>query len=164
MKNYLKLIFLIVALAAVKFAYPAQITADVAQTAGKNFLLSRNIPAVDFQLAETKTIDGQTLYYIFNTGSKGFVVVSADDQVLPVLGYANESDWTAFSDTLHGNNVRGWMESYEKQILEVKTNDIPASEDIVSQWQLLLSGQFVRSTTTVVPQRWHTFSESVTRD
>ena len=151
MKNYLKLIFLIAAIAAVEYAYPAHIDAGMAQTAGKNFLLSKSIPIDGFQLAETKTIDGQTLYYIFNTGSKGFVIVTADDNAIPILGYSNESAWTSFIDTVYGNNVRSWMESYEKQILDVKTNNIPATEEITSQWQILLSGQAPKGTTTVVP-------------
>ena len=150
MKNYLKFIFLSVVIAAGMEAFPAQIGAEVAETAGKNFLLSKNIPAEVLQLAETKTIDGKTLYYIFNTGSKGFVIVTADDNAIPILGYSNESVWTSFADTIYGSNVHGLMESYEKQLIEIKTKNLSASPEIVSQWQNLLSGQPLRTTNAVV--------------
>ncbi|MFZ4465206.1 MAG: Spi family protease inhibitor, partial [Bacteroidales bacterium] len=151
MRTYLILISTVIFLTVSLHVSAEDVDVAKAQLAGKNFLSAKNIEAVSLQLAVKKVINNETLYYIFNNASKGFVVVSADDHVLPVLAYSNEVNWLAFSDTLRGNNVQGWMENYEKQILDVKTNDFPATDEISMKWQLLLSGQAAKGTTTEVP-------------
>lgn len=149
MKNLIFSLFLCLATAGTLSAAPVDII--TAQLAGKNFLESRNIPATGLRLADTRVVDNQTLYYIFNTPGKGFVIVSADDRTIPVLGYSGESAWTLFADTVYACNVRGWMESYEKQILEVKRQNLPASPEITILWKSLEDGNVTNGKGSAVP-------------
>ncbi len=55
-----------------------------------------------------------THYYVFNRdNNKGFVIASADDRLVPVLGYSDNGniDMNNLPD-----NVRYWMEEYSRQI------------------------------------------------
>ena len=89
-------------------------------------------------------------YYVFNAGNSGFVIVAADDQVLPILGYSTES---AFNQTDIPTNVAAYLEEFSQQIGYVIQNDIAASSQIAREWQALRSGSTIstRSTTAVSP-------------
>ena len=52
-------------------------------------------------------------YYIFNAEEGGFVIVSADDRTVPILGY---SDHGTFDVNRLPENARKWLEGYEQQI------------------------------------------------
>lgn len=53
-------------------------------------------------------------YYIFNAGhDKGFVIVSGDDQTLPVLGY---SDRGSFDIDRAPDHVKAWLQGYADEI------------------------------------------------
>lgn len=70
---------------------------------------------------KSKAADTQLeLYYVFNRGeSEGYVIVSGNDQTLPVLGYTEEGefDYNALPD-----NVRSWLDSREQQLLELSVS------------------------------------------
>lgn len=62
---------------------------------------------------------GEVPFYVFNIGSAdGFVMVSGDDRVAPVIGYSLTS---AFNPDNMPSNLRGWLEGYEKQIEYART-------------------------------------------
>ena len=62
---------------------------------------------------------GEAPFYVFNIGSAdGFVMVSGDDRVAPVIGYSLTS---AFNPDNMPSNLRGWLEGYEKQIEYART-------------------------------------------
>ena len=79
----------------------------------------RSAQPVDFELVYTGPSTGlrsssDPYYYVFNaSGSKGFVMVSGDDRVLPILGYSTTS---SFNPENLPSNLLGWLEGYEKQI------------------------------------------------
>ena len=56
--------------------------------------------------------------YVFN-GNGGFVVVSADDQAAPVLGW---SDGNAFDEQQVNPAAQAWIESYKQQIQALKNH------------------------------------------
>ncbi len=134
------LTLLLAGLLTFELSFAGFIDEPTARKAGMHFLKQRGI-AVDEPLAlkETRSAAGETLYYIYNNGEQGFVIVSADDRVVPVLGYSSESAWAVSPDTVYGCNVHGWMKSYEDQIMAVKATDLPASEEIRQQWAGLLA-------------------------
>lgn len=87
----------------------------------------------------TKLDGTEVIYYIFNS-DKGFIIVSADDDAYPVLGYS-------FEGTFNTENVSPeftyWMNEYEKQIRYIKDNKIKADEDLNSTWKHYLADNFV---------------------
>ena len=82
----------------------------------------------------------ETVYfYVFNTGTKGFVIVSGDDNALPILGYSSSSTFE-FEKT--PNNFKKWLEGYKNQIRYSIVNSIPATQEVEEQWNDLLIGNY----------------------
>lgn len=70
-------------------------------------------------------------FYIFiNELGRGFVLVSADDCVLPIIGYSTDENFT-FPIPVH---VRGALSRYEEEIAYCKENQIAGTEYITSLW------------------------------
>ena len=90
---------------------------------GKSLL--RSVSESDFRLVYTgegsdlRSSSNDPYYYIYNVGEDGgFVMVSGDDRVAPVIGYS--LDGTFRPDDMP-SNLRGWFEGYERQIDYART-------------------------------------------
>ena len=102
-----------------------------------------------------------TSYYVCDMLPAGFVVISAADNVIPVLAYSFEENYLEESDLPDG--FLTWMNHYEQQIeFAVENNTIP-SVATVSEWKRLLSYNFeisndIKSLQSVEPllvSRWN---------
>lgn len=72
-------------------------------------------------------------YYIFDMPGQSFAIISADERILPVLGYSFESDFDE-------NNVpdgMGWLfQEYKQQIYDVVVNNLINKEvDTKQEWE-----------------------------
>lgn len=83
-----------------------------------------------------------TAFYVFAAEEGGFILVSADDCVLPVLGYSLTTRFEVKDMPVH---LRGWLESYEEQIAfySSRYSNGPQYEGdpVREQWQLLAAGR-----------------------
>jgi hypothetical protein len=79
----------------------------------------------------------ETVYfYVFGgENNNGFVIVSGDDRVVPVLGY---SDTNGFSADDMPENLRWWLGEYAKQIRFAIDNNIEPTAEVKQQWADLL--------------------------
>lgn len=94
-------------------------------------------------LRSTGTVDGATDYFVFNIGAnKGFVIVSGDDRVRPVLGYSDEGniDFDNLPD-----NLRAHLAYFQSQISWVENKAVNQSPEIALEWSRYLSGTTLRS-------------------
>jgi hypothetical protein len=139
-----KIFFLIInVLLTISLAFGAKMTVIQARQAGSNFYFERytqhhHLNYQDLKVSEsfTKAFNGDTVYYIFNFTNNGFIIVSADDAVPPVLGYSFEGKYSLDNQPLQFIN---WMEGYSKQIDQIIQHpDIPVY-DFHSTWQRLLT-------------------------
>lgn len=92
-----------------------------------------------------------TGFYVLNsTQEGGFVIVSADDRVQPILGYSEEHTFDASNMP---PNLREWLMGYEQQIHYAIDENIEPAEEIVAEWGTLLEGGAIapKSTTAVNP-------------
>ena len=82
--------------------------------------------------------DGTVDFYVFNlVHSPGFVIVSAADNVTPILAYSTES---AFDPSLSQIGIQGWMKRTGDQIHQLVLNSIPAAIGTTAQWAAYRSG------------------------
>ena len=137
-------------------------TVDVAtaQKVGCNYLLSQNIPgissAADLTLSHTQyaTVNGASVadYYVFNfVNGGGFVMVSADDLVIPVLAYSAERTYKVDNMSPEANY---WVTGYANQITYVIANNLPAKAGTAKKWSDLIAGvpkKAARTTTITFP-------------
>ena len=74
--------------------------------------------------------------YVFSTDDS-FVIVSADDRVMPILAYSDEYPFVVEDMP---DNVSYWMSSLEAKIQYAIDNDIAASKETASEWDSLKRG------------------------
>lgn len=85
-------------------------------------------------------------FYVFNREGGGFVIISGDDEVQPVLGYSEEQ---VFSAEDMPENISEWMEGYRKLVEDTRNRKIPVSPDAKRAWTSVLSESKVQ---TGIPQ------------
>ncbi|MBK8658008.1 MAG: thiol protease/hemagglutinin PrtT [Bacteroidetes bacterium] len=84
-----------------------------------------------------RATDGAPVYYVFSvSGNAGFVVVSGDDLVQPVLAYSTSGSFSA--ENLNPT-TRKWMEGYAQQILFVKENRTATTDEINRLWNCYIN-------------------------
>lgn len=107
-----------------------------AQHLGSKFMLANDrVESVSLSLAYIgKTDSGFDAFYVFNCEPKGFVIVSADDRMRPILGYSTESKFDLVAAE-EGPNV--FFDAYRADLTTAITENIEQSEDIASQWLML---------------------------
>lgn len=105
--------------------------------------------ATNLQLAYKVTatigdaLEERTMFYVFNVDTVGFVIVSGDDTVIPILGY---SDQGIFNSNNMSPAFQKWLEGYKNEIIYVISHDIKATEDINKQWSLQITNKNSNST------------------
>ena len=99
----------------------------------------------------------QQFYFFVREGSAGFVLVSADDCVQPILGYSTKSLIPATIPA----HVSSFLQGYEAEIAYCKAHQIMPTEEISSQWSSLLQGTYtMQNTTSVSPLLATTWGQS----
>lgn len=78
-------------------------------------------------------------FYVFNReDADGFVVVAGDDAVYPILGYGMQQ---LFEKDSMPSNLRGWFESYQRQINWIRENKPEISKDVTAAWNEVRQGK-----------------------
>ncbi len=97
---------------------------------------------------------GKRLYnefYIFNnTAGKGFIIVSADDCVEPIIAYSYDNNFNL--DDMP-DNIRWWLDGCAEDIRQAVAKRQNATEDVRMDWKCLDEGRHtpLRSNTVVSP-------------
>ncbi len=110
-----------------------EVTPNEAKNLATNFYRIQNGSAPQLvTLVKTETYNETPVYYIFQVNnSDGFVIVSADDQAYPILGYALSG---VFVTDNMATQVAGWLEKYKNEITYIINNDSPATPEIADTW------------------------------
>lgn len=117
------------------FASPVSV--QTAQKVAENFIAKKAFGpgGSNVQLTKTYTAkgnSGQSSIYVFNVNSgTGFVIVSGDDAVTPVLGYSSSNQFPA---DVTNAEVAYWMDGYNEQISTVIDNHVAATAEIAKDW------------------------------
>lgn len=77
------------------------------------------------------------IYIVMRSNGEGFVIVSADDRVQPILAYSPNSPIDTVTLPC---NTNGALHLYNKQIQNCIEKNIVPTPDITSQWQFYASG------------------------
>jgi len=79
-----------------------------------------------------------TDFYVFGLqGATGFVMIAADDNIVPVLAYSTDNNFNA---THIPDNVANWLQGYKMQINDVIHRNYVAGEAVKAQWSGLVTG------------------------
>ncbi|MCX6244260.1 MAG: thiol protease/hemagglutinin PrtT [Bacteroidetes bacterium] len=173
MKRFSTLIIL--SLVCFNLTYGKQVDEMTARTVGQNFFAkridSKTLKRISgLELVYTAQSDnrnnsgsgaGGTCFYVFNVNSaQGFIIVSAEDNVAPVLAYSDES---GFNVNNIAPDVSWWLNGYKEQIEEVRAKNMQATDEIKSRWESLKTGtgsyMLYRSVKTVNPLEQTTWDQ-----
>ena len=166
MKKLFLVIFLLAA--SITSIHAKSVDSTLAKTIAKNLFYERvnikhklNYSDINISLAYTRQAGSTNVYYVFNiTGkSNGFVIVSAEDAVYPILGYSLESNYVqenqppAFVD---------WMDNYRNEIIYIKQNDIEYFSKFVSAYiNMLVATIRTRVTNFIATKHYQNFKLEV---
>lgn len=86
--------------------------------------------------------DGTVAFYVFNFLSyQGFVIVTGDDNIEPVIAYSTKS---SFDISIAGNiGVSDWMNDVNEQVKSIKKQNLKADTRISNLWTEYLSGTYI---------------------
>ncbi|MBR4804238.1 MAG: C10 family peptidase, partial [Bacteroidales bacterium] len=112
---------------------------NTAKIVAKNFLQKHDASVKNtniFRISQVARANGlSNLYILERTDKAGFVVISADDCVQPVLAYSTTSE--------AGNeipvNALDWFRGYDGEIAYCVSNNVQATEGVLLAWRELLS-------------------------
>ncbi|MFM9945813.1 MAG: C10 family peptidase [Bacteroidia bacterium] len=106
-------------------------------TFGKNSSLELVYTSVSISKGITEKTSAN-YFFVFNINqNNGFIIVSADDVVLPILAYSDEK---GFEPNNIPEHVESWLEGYSSQIGFVIDNNLLATPEISKQWADLYAG------------------------
>lgn len=147
MKKIKLLLLLAIAVYSAELSNANPINHDTARKVADNFWIAMK-GSNDVIWQDMASQFGFQEFYLFvNVQGDGFVIVSADDCVQPILGY---STTTTVPDATLPEHVQAFMLRYEQEIRHHKDNRTPVNETITQQWTNLLQGTFLPQNTTAV--------------
>ncbi len=85
----------------------------------------------DVVLVSTMMAKEEPLIYVYDVSDLGFILISAEDEVYPILGYSLNGNWcgenppSAFSE---------WIQSYKDQILYIRSEGLRGTYDVEQAW------------------------------
>lgn len=83
-------------------------------------------------LHKTVSSEGEPLLYIFNITGTGFVIISAEDEVYPVLGWSFNGE---YSDRGIPPALEEWLKSYTDQIVYIRDHGLSGDEETHQMWR-----------------------------
>ena len=92
--------------------------------------INNELSSNDLQLVYTGASQrGEACFYVFNAGTTGFVIVSADDRFRPIVGYSNEG-------TFATENMSPELSFYLDKIIEARTSrNAVLFDDTKQEWE-----------------------------
>ncbi len=149
------------------FLFAEVIPVDLAKKVAKNIyyeranlIKARNYNSIDLQIVATEKSKETPAYYIFNVGDKeGFVIVSADNSVKPILGYG-------FKGTFDMDNIppglQLLLDEYKAEINDAQVNKRSVDSEVKQLWEHYifatennLKGGGIKSVTPLLLTEWN---------
>ena len=132
-----KLLITFLFIYSINFLCANSVTLQNAEQVALNWCSERNDKASnDFKIVESfiEKENTENIYFIFNFYKTGFVMVSADDATIPILGYVFDHNYTLEN---HPPQFDAMLASFKEQIVYAKENNLSASKETQDEWERL---------------------------
>ncbi len=131
-----KIVILAFALACVLGVKAEFVRPDVAaRYAQKAMGMSVQPQADDATALRAASRDGKEAlprFYVFNNPDGGWMIISADDRISPVLAYSDNGQFCA---TDMPDNLEWWIDGVERSVDDIRNSDLKASAQVVAAWR-----------------------------
>nr|MCR5550471.1 C10 family peptidase [Bacteroidales bacterium] len=94
-----------------------------------------------YKILPSEARDSLNCLYIYNVGD-GYVIVSADDRITPVLGYSTESNFDAQHIPVQ---LQEWLSQYAAKIGAAVSSPAFTNEQVNTSWRALASDNYTPS-------------------
>lgn len=109
--------------------------------------ITKTIKTID----EIKNINKTTSFYIINYNEGGFLLLSADKRINPILGFSEEGKFI-IDEKSYPLGLKFWMEDTKKQITDIQNSNIEQSKRDKLIWEKIqLPSVSVNQSTTARP-------------
>ena len=147
--------------------YCSYVDTTTAKTVATNFFLSRisqskqarvkslSAQKIEIELVHQEFDDSVALnnqcnkdpyYYVYNVkNNNGFIIVSADDAVTPILGYAFEGKYDSINQP---PAFIEWMNNFKKQLKSIKITNSKVLSHVKSEWSKIITANTMTNETT----------------
>ncbi len=98
----------------------APVSQQTARSIADNFLYSKNRVDVSIDSIEEFLVEGTQIFHVMHLVPNGFILVSADDLILPILGFSFENNYKSND---HPINIKWLFDSYAIELTEQLDND-----------------------------------------
>ncbi|HRY33502.1 MAG TPA: C10 family peptidase [Bacteroidales bacterium] len=101
------------------------------------------LPFSKISIASEQSItdaSGIPYYHVFTFDGGGFVIITAEDILQPVIGYSTRS---TYSDDAGNLGFRTWMGQIKEQIDYYRAQGTAAHADVSREWERLLDDEFI---------------------
>lgn len=130
----------------------SEITEKQAQNLASSFVKS-NSSLRDASL----TLVRASKVYVYNVADQGFVMVSGDKVLPPILGYSFSGTFVDLD--VAPDNIVSWVKRYDEMIDYAKERQLQPEAAVLSQWEKALQGDFGfrdgKSVDPLVATRWN---------
>lgn len=155
MKKIFSFITIIVALALAQVAKAELVKPEVAAQYARGILGMKEVPSQSNRgpLRAPKH-NGQSAapeFYVFNNPEGGWVIISAEDRVKPVIAYSPEG---SFDTNGMPDNLEWWMNGVAEYVEIVRNSDLEASAAVKSAWEYLPLGGTTGEKKELVTAKW----------
>lgn len=159
-----KFILFIVLLALFNSLFAAKISKNDAKKAAINFYKNQYVKhdksgkTINFKINNSSTISdsGIDLIYVFNFESLGYILMSTDDNIAPVLAYSFATQYDVSSMIAP---FEMWVEYYKNQIKSLLTKKFYNNERAQNQWNSLIEGRlnksYPKSVSPLITSKWN---------
>ena len=139
-----KLLLFTMVIGFISVAFAEEVTLNEAKQVARNFYYERynqyekpiNIEDIILGDVYIEKNGIEITYYAFNIENGGFVIVSAEDVLNPVFGYAFKG---SYSTENQPDNYIGWMQHYSDMVVWARETNYQPEQTIVNLWELLLT-------------------------
>ena len=151
-------IFFVVAVCGLRLAAAPVDVESAKQLGGKYMVANHRSTSMALTLAYTETTEsGMNVCYVFNCQPKGFVIVSADDRMKPILGYSTES---SFDPVASEAGPEVFFDAYRSDLETAIAMHLEQQSEIAAQWQQLakfgtLTDRGDRTVGPLCASTWH---------
>jgi uncharacterized protein (UPF0305 family) len=158
-----KLLFACLLIGCTATLFSKDINYSTAEKVALNFFFERMNTFVnatnynDLNITDSKFIDNA--YYVVNF-EKGWVLVSANDVMVPIFGYNYTGSFPTKEQ--QSDNFKSWMQHYVDQVNYIKENNIESDENktkwkkyLTDDLQLLLNNNKLEQVGPLLTCTWH---------
>ncbi len=144
MKRLLLILFVLTFMSEV---YSNPITKEYAVSIATSYLSNKTKTQLNLKSVKTEIYEELNTMYIVNYENGGFVIISADDNVQPILAY---SETGSVPESNYRPEFKWWIDNYSVQISYAVKNSIK-NENAQEEWDNIAKGQFKEGGKVVTP-------------